>query len=736
MRVPCPVLLTAALALAAATFGTAETPPPDSPRTVLVLSGGGARGAAHIGVLKVLEELHVVPDLVVGTSMGSIVGGLYAAGWTPEEIEDLLVSMDWDDVLFDRIDRDERTFRRKQDDVIFQVPGRLRFRGMKPVLPSGALGGQKLALFLRSLEIQSTGAKDFDELPIPYRAVGADLATGEAVVIDHGHLSTAMRASMSIGGAFPPVEYEGHQLIDGGAAANLPVRIAIAMGAQRIIAIDISTPLNRPEEGTGFLKIANRLSSFLTVGNRAIDVAALRPQDILIVPPLGDISFSDFQRSTEAVGIGERAAREKLEALKAYSASDDEWQAFVGRHTRRPVEELRIDSFRLENTSGVDDRLILRQLDIPTGQPFDDAKVNRTLRHLASLDYFGVIRDELEVKDGKGELVIKTPPNEHGRASLQFGISFTNDFRGDLGHSIGVRHLLKEVNRRGAEWENVVQSGDVAVLSSAFYQPLDWGMRTFIQPRISHRRTQQDIWVDGVAVTEYDLTRDEIRLEGGRVFGNWGELRLGAYSARDKGDMRIGLPIFPNVETDDGGLDATFRVDTLDNVVFPTRGTWVLARYSQSLSDLGADIELRRAAVQVGHSFSLGRSTLRPSIEVARNFDEGANLFHVHWLGGMFRLSGLGRDELWGDKLVLARCAYYFKLVGLDLGSLSTRVFAGASLEAGNTYQWDDPVTLDSLRTGGALFVGAHTAIGPIYLAYGYTEPGRNRVYLSVGQVF
>lgn len=731
------VLLAAAAVLVIVASGVADTPPPAAPRTVLVLSGGGARGAAHIGVLKVLEELHVVPDLVVGTSMGSIVGGLYAAGWSPAEIEKLLVAMDWEEIFFDRIERDERTFRRKQDDAIFLVPGRVRFRDRKPYIPSGALGGQKLALFLRSLEIRSTGARDFDDLPIPFRAVAADLATGEAVVLDHGHLSTAMRASMSIPGAFAPIDYEGRQLIDGGAAANLPVRIAIGMGAERIVAVDISTPLKGSDEGsTNFLTIANRLNSFLTVGNRALDVASLRPQDVLIVPPLGDISFAGFARATEAVGIGERAAREQLDALRALASPEEAWAAFTTRHRRRPVEELRVDAVTLENTSGVDDRLILAQLDLPTGQRYDELAVGRQLRHLAGLDYFGIIRDDLVVADGKGELIVSTPPKPHGRSSLQFGLSLTNDFRGDLGHTIGVRHLLTRVNRRGAEWENVLQTGDTAIFSTALYQPLDWGMRWFVAPAFMHRRTQQSLWASDQAVAEYDIVRREARLDVGRVLGNWGELRLGAFVGRDRGELRIGPPLFPDIRATDGGLGASFRLDTQDGVVFPIRGTGVLASYSHSLTSMGADREIRQATVQAGHSFTVGKSTLRASVELARNLDAAGGYFDLHGLGGLFRLSGLGNNELYGDELVFARCVFFHKVLALDLGSLSTRVFAGLSAEAGNTYARHDPITADSLRVGGALFVGAQTAIGPLYVAYGYTDPGRTRVFVNVGQTF
>lgn len=195
---------------------SAEEPAETGPELVLVLSGGGARGVAHIGVIRVLEELQIAPDMVVGTSMGSIIGGLYAAGWSADDMQELVETIDWKNVFTDRVDRQDRSFRRKQDDRPVMIKTRLHFDGLKPVLPSGVIDGQRLELILRVVETLSPAPTDFDELPIPFRAVAADIATGEAVVIDSGSLAMAMRASMSVPGAVPPVTIDGRALVDGG----------------------------------------------------------------------------------------------------------------------------------------------------------------------------------------------------------------------------------------------------------------------------------------------------------------------------------------------------------------------------------------------------------------------------------------------------------------------------------------------------------------------------------------
>jgi NTE family protein len=320
-------LLVLLLGLFFATATSAEDSVEDNPELVLVLSGGGARGAAHIGVIRVLEELHIAPDMVVGTSMGAIIGGLYAAGWSPDDMEHLVQAIDWENVFTDRVERRNRSFRRKQDDFPLMIQGRLHFEGLKPVMPSGIIDGQRLELMLRTIEALSPTTADFDDLPIRYRAVAASIATGEPVVISSGSLATAMRASMSVPGALPPVKLDGRDLVDGGITANLPVGIAHDLGARRIIAVDISSPLIEEEDEhfESFMSVYNHLNTLLTAGNRDRDVARLTRDDLLIVPDLGDISFVGFDRLKEAIDLGEEAARRHIDLLRAYAAADGVW---------------------------------------------------------------------------------------------------------------------------------------------------------------------------------------------------------------------------------------------------------------------------------------------------------------------------------------------------------------------------------------------------------------------------
>ncbi len=738
--------ITAALmALAVASPVVAQEPPPKEDKLVLVLSGGGARGFAHIGVLRVLEELDIAPDLIVGTSMGAVVGGLYASGWSPDEIETIVKTIDWEKIFTDRLDRKHRSFRRKQDDYPVMIQGRLHFDGLQPVLPPGVIDGQRLDLVLRSVEAQSPTATDFDDLPIPYRAVASNLATGHAVVLASGNVATAMRASMSVPGVLPPVTIDGQELVDGGITANLPVGIALELGATRIIAVDISSPLldENDEQFSSFMDIYSHLNSLLTVGNRDRDVALLDADDLLIVPALGNISFVSFDKSEEAIAIGEKAARDQIDRLTRYSATEQRWARFNQRARPTPDAPLEVDRIQLENGSQVDDRLIRRALPIDPPEPVNRRDLVLDLLGLYNLRYFDVIGFDFEkVEPDVKELVVTTPPPPYGRGSLQFGLGFTDDFDGDSSYHLQVRHQYLPANRRGGEWETLLQLGNVGGARTSFYQPLDWGMRWFVEPSLTYERGVQEIWLFGYAIAEYQFRTLDARIAAGRVLGRWGELSVAAFTRNNRGSPRIGSPDFDSEDEQRAGGQAMFRIDTEDSVVFPQSGANVKLLYTVSSDALGTEYDFEQIWGSASYAWSFGKNTLVPAVEYGDNLKPIDSFFSAYFLGGLFRLSGLGRNELFGAQTVLARLLAYRRLLSFNIAGSGVRIYAGLSLEAGNVYFPGEAVTWDSMLKGGSIFVGGDTFIGPIIFAYGrtsgdYRTGGANdRFYFAIGDTF
>jgi len=732
-------LLAASLALP--TTGRTEEPraqeTPKRPRVVLVLSGGGARGSAHVGVIKVLEEYHVPVDMVVGTSMGSIVGGLYAVGWSPQEIEQKITTIDWATMFVDRLPRKDKTFRRKEEETRFLIPVKMRFKNWKPYLPPAVVGGQNLEILFQSLEIEATGERDFDRFPIPYRAVAADFSNGRAFVIGKGSLSAAMRASMSLPGIFPPVEIDGTPLTDGGVAANFPIRIARGLGADVIIGVDITSPLRKKEELGSLLTRIDQVSGLLTNGNKEADMVAVRPADVILVPDLGDITFSDFARAQETIDRGEAAARAQESRLRALAVSDDEWRAYKAKLVRRPVSDLKLDAVRLVNTGPLDDKIVAARVNLKVGETLDENAVARDIRQLYGMDVFGTIHHDFRRDDGQGVLTIETPKKPYGRNSLQFGFFLASDFRESPNFNLTASHLFNPINRMGGEWRNIVQVGNSDLLATEYYQPLDVHLAWVFLAAASYRRDNVNIYDDaGNALAAYRFASSDARVGFGRLFGRWGELTSGAYFGRSRGNLTIGSPLFPAAATDLGGPYARFRVDTLNSVTWPRSGTWLDVLYRRALESFGADSTGGYALLSAGETVSFGKNTLHVSADVSDLVSGTPSYQTVFFAGGFLRLSGLANNQLVGTRGGVARFLYYRELAKFDLGSLTNRMYAGFSLEAGNTYQPGDAVTWPSLRRAGSIFLGADTFLGPAYFGYGYCEGGFDAVYLVIGQRF
>jgi NTE family protein len=354
-------------------------PPSTPPRIGLALSGGGARGIAHIGVLKVLEELRVPVHCITGTSMGSIVGASFAAGGTPAKLEELVLKTDWDNVFTDRPPRQEIAQRRKTDDykTLFAPEYGVKDGGL--ALPKGILSGIAIQSYFRGLTEAAVEVSDFQTLPIPFRAVAADIETGEAVVLDRGSISQAMRASMSVPGAMSPVEINSRLLVDGGIANNLPIDEARKLCADVIIAVDISTPPLKRNEITSALSVSAQLLNFLGKVTVEQQVKSLTDRDVLISPELGNISAGSFERAKDAIRIGEEAARAAAARLMRYSLPPQEYAALRARQTKEKPTLAAVDEIRFEGLQRTNPEVLrsLEKRSAPTCAASTGAAISR-----------------------------------------------------------------------------------------------------------------------------------------------------------------------------------------------------------------------------------------------------------------------------------------------------------------------------------------------------------------------
>jgi NTE family protein len=706
-----------------------EAQQPQRPKIGLVLGGGGARGAAHIGVLKVLEELRIPVDYVAGTSMGSIVGGLYATGMTPDEIEKEILAMDWDDVFKDYPSREERSFRRKRDDDTYAFKAKPGFNQGKVELPLAYIRGQKLDLVLNRLTLPVVDVTDFDDLPIPYRAVGTDIETGKEVILGAGSLAKSIRASMAVPAAFDPVDIDGKLLVDGGLANNVPVSVARGMGAEVFIVVDVGSGLASREQITSALSVTGQLASFLFTLNTEQQLNTLGPADVLMTPQLGDIGGGSFDRAAEAIGPGEQAAREVIDKLRRYSVSEDEFaQHLVARSLRHPEAPV-IDYVRVNNRSGVGDAVIAARISAQPGKPLDLTQLEKDIGTVYGLEIFESVRyDVVHEADDIG-LVISATEKQWGPGFIQAGLTTSNNFTGDSTLRFGLLYTRTAINALNGEWRLGGQVGDEAGLSTEIHQPLDPQSRYFVAGKVGHfTKVVNQFDAAGNELARYYLSANGLELSGGREFGTWGEGRLGYRRYSGEGELTIGNPA-PDIDIDRGEIYLRLSADKLDDFYFPSSGYFSRVEYINARDNLGASNDYEQLLLGYTQPFSWGRNRLVFGLAGGTTMDDNAPLDAVFRLGGFLRLSGLQEDQLTGQHAGIAVLTYMRELND----SSFLRSFVGASLETGNVWQDSSDIAFDNMIVAGSVYLALDTPIGPIYIAYGLTDTDESSIYVHVG---
>jgi len=703
------------------------------PKVGLVLSGGAARGLAHVGVLKALEEQGIHIDAIAGTSMGAVIGGLYASGYKIDELEKLALSIDWQEALSDAPEREDVPFRRKQDDRDFLVKQKLSFRDDGSLgLPLGVIQGQNLALLLESLLAHSSDIRDFDKLPIPFRAVATDIVNGEKVVFRKGHLPQVIRASMSIPAVFAPVEINGQLLVDGGMVDNIPVDVAREMGVDIVIVVDIGTPLRGRKQLNTVFDILNQSITLMTRSNSEVQLASLNSDDILIQPALASYGATDFGRSLDIINAGYRATQ-VLEKRLASLRQPTDVQLAEARtaEERTPV----ITAIKIENDSKIGDSVIRYYIRQPIGEPLDLGRLQRDMGTLYGLDYFDQVQYRVVHKGQERTLVISAKGKRSGTDYLRLGLNLSDDMRGDSAFNIGASYRINGINQLGAEWLTRVQLGDKQELYSEFYQPLDAGSRYFVAPYINARSQNVEAILDNDPIAEYRLERYGFGLNLGRQIGNSGEIRVGVGEAWGEANVRIGDQDLPSTSFNEGFYDIKYSFDSLDNVYFPHSGEDIALSVRQFEPGLGSDERYRQWEFKLDKALSSGPDTWILGGRYGRTLDTANVVTSSFLLGGARQLSGFREDAISGQNISLMRAVYYRRLTPRSYLPFDFPLYAGASLERGRA--WNNDNEFDSGYINAAsIFIGFDTPLGPLNFSYGFNDDDQKALYLNLGQTF
>ena len=727
------ILCLALAALLSLSYSTPGWPRDDGerPKIGLALSGGGARGGAHVGVLKALEELRVPVDYIAGTSMGAIIGGFYASGYSADEIAELLATTDWDRALTDRPERRDRTMRKKEIESDFLIPYRLGYNNGRLQAALGAVEGQHLDQLFQRILMPVSDVHRFDDLPIPFRAVATDLATGEQVVLDGGSLADALRASMSVPGAFAPVRLHGRMLVDGGMANNLPVDVVRAMGADIVIAVDISSPMLTEEQLTSVLSVTEQLTNFLTRRSTEKQIESLTPRDVLIVPELEDISSADFERADDIIPLGLQAALEHRERL--VTLADPAAAPRSGVAEPHP-EDYPIQFVEIRNQSVLNEALIRSRLAVAAGDSLDVEALERSVDQIYSLDVFESVTYDLVRNDaGETGLLITALPRRWGPNYLQFGLELSNDFQGSSDFKLGAAYTRNALNPLGGELRILTSMGREDELNFDYYQPVDLEARWFVNPEVRWKRQTFTLWAEDRRVAEFEIAGWDGSLGVGRNFGTSDELRLTYRYGRADADPLVGLlPPLSDDRARIGEFVLSYLHDSLNSLYFPTEGSTHEVFYRFADDALGSETDYDQAAATGSFVFSRGKNTGLMNYEFGYSFDDAAVASRWFQLGGFARLSGLAPEQLLGPQAGLVTVAYYRRLNDIRFFP----AYAGVTLEAGNVWGSTDDIGFDDLRYSGSLFIGAESPLGPLYFAVGYSDSGDAAAYFYLGNPF
>jgi len=669
--------------------------------------------------------------------MGSIVGGLYAAGYSPDELEEIVTTVDWDTTFTDSTPRQEKSFRRKRDDDLYLIKSKPGLSDdLELEFPSGLVQGQKVDLLFEKLTLPVAGINDFDRLQIPFRAVATDIGTGEGVVLGSGSLSQAMRASMSVPGGFAAVEIDGHKLVDGGMANNLPVDVARDLCADVIIAVDISTPLMPAEEIKSVFSVTLQLTGFLTRRNTEAQIASLGDRDILIVPDLGDFGSSDFNEVDKVIPIGQAAAEAAVPRLAALALDE---KAYATYRSGRPSDALArtppvIDFIRIENASSLGEEVIneytTRGQSIQVGQPLDVAILEKEIARLYGLELFESIRYDIVEENGQHGVVVHVRERQWGPNYLQAGLDWATDMNGESVFNLGFAYTRTLINELNGELRIAGQIGDDPALSIDIYQPLDPGQRWYVGGALGLGSFNSSIFARDSELAEFRVKQRTASVFAGRNLGDWGSMRL--ILRRDIGntDLRIGDPTtFTDYDFDLGRVQALLLADNLDSLNFPRQGQLLGIEWSGAREGLGSDSEFDQVELLAGIPYTWGRNTVIVGAAYKTTLDDDAPFEALFRAGGFLRLSGFQTDQLAGQHYGQASVLYYRKVN--DFSFLP--VYLGASLEGGNVWQRESAIFDDVIMAGSA-FVGLDTPIGPMFLAYGVADGGHQSFYLTLGK--
>ncbi|WP_010089821.1 patatin-like phospholipase family protein, partial [Burkholderia ubonensis] len=734
--------------------------PDGRPAVGLVLSGGGARGYAHLGVLKVLEENRIPIDCIAATSMGAVVGGLYASGMPAAEMQKRLSETNLADIAFDVTERADLPQSRREDERLYANGATLGFSGKGVKAPAGIVQGNRLQALLADWTAAVPINQPFDKLPIPYRAIATDLQTGQMVVLDHGSLPLAIRASMAMPGLFAPAEINDRALVDGGLVRNLPVDSARQMGADVVIAVDIGSQLRPLDALASPADVAQQMVGILIRQNVAAQRKQLAPQDVLLTPELGTLTFTDFQKANEAIAAGAAAATAALPRLKRYALTPEQYAAYRTAHTQPQPPAIRITDIEIRTNGGVPQRVVRDALHVKPGDTYDPKAVSRDLLTLTTGGNFESVTQQVVSNGDDNRLVIDAREKYWGPNFLLFGLGMSSSSTDQGGFRLHVGYRRPWLTESGLEFRTDATVGsDLNAVHVELRQPLSVKYGDYIAPYAEYQRRYANLYDDSgdVKVTQYMVQTARAGIDFGAPIGRLGDFRIGLAYTHSHGSPTYNLPdffsdtpgglLFSSYSAEALSARARLVIDQLDDPMFPRKGYFAEFRAERSLmsrngaSAANLDDRITDAPytelygkLMVAQQF--GRHSVSAGVEGGKSIG-GTNLINAFnfTLGGFQHLAAYAADQLNGDSLVYGQITYMNQLATFNSSPVKA-LFVGASAEVGNVWSGGARIGGGALKQSYTFFTSLTTAFGPLYMGVALAPGGRRNIYLQLGRTY
>jgi len=726
------VLFTALMILPAGTGAQQPVVKPASrPKVALVFEGGGALGFAHIGVIQWFEEHHIPVDYVAGTSMGGLVGGLYASGMSAEDIAEFVGGINWTGVLSGQVPFPALSYRRKEDKLAF--PNRLEF-GLKHgfSFPNGLNSGSAVGLLLDEKMLPYYDLKSFDDLPIPFRCVATDLTTGTEHIFKDGSLAQAMRSTMSIPGVFAPVEHGTEIYSDGAAVNNLPVDVARKMGADVVIAVYLDTGTFNRSTLESLVGVAGRNLQILIAANEA---KSMKDANVLLKANVSKFTSGDFEKSAEIIPKGVEVAQEHAAELKKYAVNDGDWQAYLRqRNSRRRIAVPEPKFVEISGVHGVQQTEIADEFAQYVNKPVDDEKIEKTINDLQGTGTYSSISYNMIDRDGKTGLLVRPRVKDYGPPFLNVGVTLLSNDANDIQLGMGGRATFFGMAGPGSEFRLNASVGQVAGISGELYKPLAARKRYFVAPRLYYEHTVSAFFSGSQQLAEYTQERNGLGADLGYRFSAKAEMRVGEDYQWYGESLRIGTPIEQTFHITPFVSSVRFQYLGQDNAQLPTRGSEFRTRYNYLTQRPNGSAGFSQWNTTMAHFIPVrSRGIIFGTASGGTSFgakDLGLAGFS---LGGPLRLSAYHQGELLGSDYFLAQTGYLHRLVKLN-PVIGDAIYAGGFYEIGKV--WDGALGTPTLPNdiSGALII--KTLFGPIYGGASIGDSDHRKWFFGLGRIF